>query len=245
MQISSKNRRIIVLSDVHQEIDKLNKILASNHFDRVCILGDFFDSRTKDSDEDFIKTCDFVESKLGDSKFRFLLGNHDQHYLYNNQFTICSGYSQNNLKIFNHKFSKHRLFLEKRLEWFFRIDDFLCTHSGLHSSFIPPMIKDLDMGLNLFLKKEGEEASIKIKTNQVHWMYGVGRARRGWANFGGINWLDFNVEYEKVSGLNQIFGHTNGSRIRECEGDYCIDCNLNQWLEISNGKVEIKKFIDL
>lgn len=51
-----------------------------------------------------------------------------------------------------------------------------------------------------------------------------------------------------------MVGHTSDSAIRKHhldgsfdlnDGDLCIDCHLSQYLIINNGKLTVKKYIDL
>jgi len=69
--------------------------------------------------------------------------------------------------------------------------------------------------------------------------------------------LDFDREFQPIEDLKQIVGHTHrrGGTIQQhhTEGfsnlteanNLCIDCNVNQWLTITNGKMEIKSYRDL
>jgi len=66
---------------------------------------------------------------------------------------------------------------------------------------------------------------------------GAGRARGGRQEFGGVTWLDWTREFEPVSGVNQICGHTpqknataeDGSmfRIGERSVNWNLDTDLN------------------
>ena len=87
------------------------------------------------------------------------------------------------------------------------------------------------------------------------WLYGVGAARGGRQNIGGITWQDFGAEFEPIDGLKQIVGHTSHPKIlnhytdgnldiASCD-NIDIDCHLNQYLLIQNGKLIIKDYKDL
>ena len=72
---------------------------------------------------------------------------------------------------------------------------------------------------------------------------------------GGITWQDFREEFEPIDGLKQLVGHSRRKKIEghplegtinleECD-NLNIDCGLFEYLIISNGKLQIKKYADL
>lgn len=44
MKLTSKNKRILVLADPHQDVNKLDRIIKTEAADEVVCLGDWFDS---------------------------------------------------------------------------------------------------------------------------------------------------------------------------------------------------------
>ena len=50
MKVSSENKKILIFSDVHQDINKLSKIISHESADINVCLGDWFDSFFFDSD---------------------------------------------------------------------------------------------------------------------------------------------------------------------------------------------------
>jgi len=92
----------------------------------------------------------------------------------------------------------------------------------------------------------------------LHWFYGVGHARGGNLKAGGIVWCDFDHEFQPIDDLRQIVGHTNQWETGKATqyhrdgainivdaNNICIDCNLSQYLTITNGKMELKNYSDL
>jgi len=84
-----------------------------------------------------------------------------------------------------------------------------------------------------------------------------GKITPGGKKGGGIVWLDFKQEFQPIEGLKQIVGHTyhKNGRVNphhldgnlnpaDCD-NLCIDNGLNEYIVISNGKLEIKKFLDI
>ena len=52
MKISSKKQKILILSDVHQDINRLDKIIKTENADINVCLGDWFDSFIYDESSD-------------------------------------------------------------------------------------------------------------------------------------------------------------------------------------------------
>jgi hypothetical protein len=244
MKISSKGNKILIFSDVHQDIEKVNKIIAHEKADINVCLGDWFDSRFFDSDTDYKSTAiELREDFLARPNNVTLFGNHDLHYLFDNKYTICSGYSCKNHKLINEALGNYKSKVVNKFNWFVFIDDYLCTHAGLSNYFLPPMIKDNE-DIYEYLVNQSNDANIKIRTNQPHWFYMAGLARGGPEKKGGIVWLDFDREFAPIDGLKQMLGHTYRKHGKVAEWrntrNYCVDTNLAEWVTITNGKMEIK-----
>lgn len=255
-QLNSQNKTILVFADPHQEIAKVKKIIEAEKPDVSVCLGDWFDSFTNNSMQDVQDTCAFLKSNLFDKAFVTCLGNHDIQYLYENVTTICSGYERGKDMFIQDFFNPSLLpTIRKQFRWYIWIDDFLCTHAGLSPTHLPPGQHVDKKGLSKWLDEQIGFAEIALESGQRHWLYGAGRARGGWLNRGGIDWMDFNHEFEPIEGLKQLVGHTVSRHIRNHQSDgsvdlttsdnLCIDCHLNEYLLIRNGKLTIKRFIEL
>jgi hypothetical protein len=249
MKISSNNKKILIFSDPHQELDKVKKIIQAEKADINVCLGDWFDSHFRDDDKDCQNAAAYLKEEFLPSNNNItLFGNHDIHYLFNNRYTICSGYEDRKANIIDKTIGKNKEEFVRKFSWFFYIDEFLCTHAGLHKMFIKPFVYSQE-DLYDYLTIQTNEANINIRTNQNHWIYAAGRARGGSQTKGGLVWLDFDSEFSPIEDINQIVGHTHRKqgRIKSYAGteNYCIDTNLNQWITISNGKMETKNYSDL
>ncbi len=254
MKINSKNKKILIFSDVHQDSERAQKIIKHEGADINICLGDWFDSDVYDSEYELEKTVIFLRKFLAGKNNYTLFGNHDTSYLYDkSRYTKCSGYEDRKLEHIKKTLGEKFYPIRDKFKWHLIVDNFLLTHAGLHESYIP---YSMDMNLNkidLWLEKEGELAHQNLITGQNHWFCNVGSARWGSARFGGITWLDWTLEFDHIKGLYQIVGHTHNEKIRVSvngsvdllKSDFCIDSQLCEWLTITNGKLEIKKYRDL
>lgn len=254
MKISSAGQKIVVFSDIHQSIDRLQEILFKESNADYFISGDdIFDTHIPELNTDWNleRTCRVYESLvLGDKRYINLHSNHTITYLYGNPLTICGGYSERKDRIIQGCLNTSLKKIREKTLWYCWIDDFLVSHAGLHPSHLPPFIKTDRDSISNFLDKEAEKAEFHLKNNGTYWLYMAGRARGGLEKFGGLTWLDFNDEFEPIEGISQIMGHSSGDHIRpyHTEGslnpndwqNICIDCNLSQYLVIQDGKIEVK-----
>lgn len=256
MELSSKNQTILVLSDPHQEIDKLEIILKRENYDKVVCLGDFFDSFSHNSEEDAIKTCKFLKKYLFEPNFFTTIGNHDIPYLWGfTKYTQCSGYYRWKDKLVTKEFGSFMPAIRKKFLWYLWIDERLCSHAGLNPHFLPPNQKLDKKSLSKWLDSQVEQAELNLINNGRFWMYRAGYGRGGNQTVGGLTWLDFDTEFEPIEELLQIVGHSSHANILpdSNEGSFDendwknmdIDCHLNQYLVIKNGKLKIKNFKDL
>lgn len=249
MKLDSDGKKIVVFSDVHNEFHKTIKIIESEKADYNVCLGDWFDSFFYDNTYNYKQTAEYLVNEfLPKDNNITLYGNHDLHYLFNNKYTMCSGYEKRKQDAIDEVLEG--VVIVNKFKWYIWIDNFLCTHAGLHGNFIDPMCKNND-DIDSFLEKEAKRADSFLISEKVHWFWGAGKSRGGGYKQGGIVWLDFNDEFEPVDGLNQIVGHTN-QRTNSCawkfvkdSDNYCIDCFQNQYLVIENKTIKIKNYIDL
>ncbi len=246
MNIDSKNKKILIFSDVHHEHQKAQKIINHESADVNVCLGDIWDSFYLNDNSDVIGACGFLNEFLSKENSISCFGNHDVSYLYQSYYTSCSGWEPRKQKVIDEHFNRSLL---PKIKWFCWVDDYLCTHAGLHPYFLPPMIGLNKEEITEFLQKESQLAQKALEEKKQHWFFGAGRARGGNQKRGGLNWLDWSYEFEPIKEIHQIVGHTNGSKVRSYssvyKNDICIDCHLAEYLTITNGEMEIKKFVDL
>lgn len=256
MKIDSKNKKIVIFSDVHNDYNRVKEIVKHEDADYNVCLGDWFDSFYYDSPGNYLDTAKYLMEYVDSDKNITLWGNHDTHYIADNPSTICSGYEDWKYLEIDEALGNFRGRIRNKFKWFLRIDDWLCTHAGLHSSHLPHSVKTND-DIDEYLNSQIEIANIKLNTKEHHWFWAAGRARGGYARFGGITWLDFDYEFDPIDVTRQIVGHTprrpHQIQCHKSEGfleaidgnNICIDTSLSQYLTISNGKMEVKYYSDL
>lgn len=246
--LNSAATKILIFSDVHQESEKLDKIIKAECADINLCLGDWFDSHFIDSDKACEKTAVYLKEFVSDPKNITLFGNHDLHYLFDNQHAYCSGFENRKRDIINNVFGKDKDAVVSRFKWFTFVDEYLCSHAGLCRDFINPMVNSREALVD-YLHAQSLYCDINIRTSQPHWFFGAGRSRGGPQKKGGLVWLDFDKEFGPIEWLPQIVGHTYRRKAEITKyaktENYCIDTNLSQYMVIMNGQIQIKKFKDL
>jgi len=204
--------KIIVISDIHNRIDKAQAIIDREEpFDKCIFLGDLFDSFNDGSNEALL-TAYFIKSKLENSnKFLFLFGNHDISYCSRSYHTHFYGWNPKK-SVAVASVLKQEHWDKWRFFWF--VDGWFLSHAGLHETFLPPLWKDKDVttsNIKDFLLKESEKCLQEIKHEEGnHWFlqYGDERCHPPRGLIGGLLWLGANEEFKPIPGLSQIFGHT-------------------------------------
>ncbi len=177
--------------------------------------------------------------------------------MFNAPISWCSGYEQWKYDAIDKVIGKVRGDIQEKFNWLIAVDDILLTHAGLDRRLLPPICATNEI-IFKYLDENDNDARTKLKINEPHWFYGAGRARGGRNKCGGIVWCDFNEEFQPIDELRQIVGHTNQWRTGKAaqyhrEGftniteanNICIDCNLSQYITITNGKMELKNYSDL
>lgn len=258
MRLRSNGKKILVFSDPHQEVDKLDRIIAAENADINVCLGDWFDSFIYDSDDDCSRTTNFLADFLSKPNNYSLWGNHDVHYFFKSSLIKCSGYERRKWHIINQVLGKKKTSVTNKFQWHIWIEDFLCTHAGLHPLVIPAYCTLEGRCLQEYLDDESKMITNQIKAQVPYWAYNAGLSRGGSQRVGGLIWLDFDEEFQPIDGLKQMVGHTFRFRTQRVEthrsenvddltkaNNICIDTGLNQYVTFTNGKMEIKNYIDL
>jgi len=208
----------VFVGDIHGKVEEVEKALAKDGL--KIFVGDFIDSFTRSvADHEACLELALTASEKGEAKL--IYGNHELSYLMPRH--RCSGWKQEHMELML-QFSER---IDKQfIPHLFITPQFLVTHAGLTNQ----IWKRFNLG--------GDDVEARLnewwtrKNSPLHW---IGHYRGGPNEVGGTFWCDWNVEFEPVPGLTQVFGHTAGKGIRcQFESSYCIDCldNEHSFLEM-------------
>lgn len=221
--------KTIIIPDIHLKIERADQILSSEDWDQAVLQGDLFDDFGDTAVQNQIAAT-WLKGLLYDPRFTVLWGNHDQHYLLDNPYWICSGYSK----------AKHDAILEvgidpTRLKLATVVDGgWLISHAGFHSHY-------LEMHKDVGPITASEIARLEMLDGKVPQLCQIGRDRGGKGIIGGITWLDYG-SFVPHPEYRQIFGHTPAAKPRGgWAGNWCIDTHLHHYALITDGHLEIKE----
>jgi hypothetical protein len=226
--------KILVISDVHNRVDKVSSIIKKNNdVDSIVFLGDFFDS-FGDTLEETITTCIFISEQLDDPRVKWVAGNHDIPIMYKDIKELRhSKFSYEKAEV-SHEILGHKLFQNKLFHYEAGI---LFSHAGVHPSFLKT--EDYIGELN-WLAKECQES---LDSGRPHPFLMGGFARGGKEMFGGITWLDWDDEFIAVPNLSQVVGHSADQKVRRISGresvNYCLDTHSKHYGIIVGGQMTI------
>ena len=203
--------KTLFVGDLHGNLEVFEAARDCRAVDRVVFMGDYLDSFNR-SVTDQIRVLEGVLfAVLADPKrYIGLFGNHELSYI--TAGMRCRGFNiATNLHV-HHLKSR----MEQLLKPYVEIDQFLVSHAGVSAS----LLRQLGLSAEQYLER-GDFRQ-------------VGTARDGNFLSGGLYWCDWTHEFEPVSGLNQIVGHSfykHEGVIRTMLGkdstNYCVDC-INQ-----------------
>lgn len=230
----------VVIPDSHLQVRKLDKIFNEwyNDSNTIIMLGDFPDD-FGDSTKQTLDMMIWLEKALDLPNVIALIGNHDLSFMV--KPSRCSGWTREKQNVIDPFIPKMR----KKMQFFHYevIGDrqFLISHAGLHPRFLPPLL-DLEK-LPEFLEEESKFAKECLVTEFPHWFFHAGMSRGGPYPVGGPLWMDWS-EFKPIDGLNQLIGHSRGTKVRKKMGqfseNYCLDTHLNHFATIDDdGNVEI------
>ncbi len=235
--------KIVILADLHLKQARADHIIKSESPDKIICLSDCFDD-FGDTPELNKEMAKWLKPKLHDPKYVFLLGNHDAHYAFTNNYLKCSGFTEEKFKAINSILTQEDW---NKLKWYYFESDILFTHAGLSRHFIKCNNDGIDINwLRDYLEKESIKANKAIKNNKPHWFYTVGSARGG-RGVGGIIWCDFRREFIPIPGLRQVTGHTPTFLLEpEWKAQSLdLDTHLNHYAILLDNKITIKNYSDL
>lgn len=243
--------KYLILPDVHNRWEKVEKIIKSVKADKVIFLGDYFDD-FGDNPQIIADVADWFHHSVNQKDRIHICGNHDLHYWFkDNRSMRCSGYDQYKSITINDFVTKDDW---EKLKFFHILDGkWLLSHAGMHpswidySSFKPNKISEFSLGLiKRRLTGESIEAKKAFYANKMHWFAMPGFTRSQSPYYGGITWCDWNKEFHPIRGIHQIVGHTpdyelTWKTVRE-EEDFFEEVH---WERISNPTLTDKSSYNL
>jgi hypothetical protein len=208
-------KRIQVLPDVHHKINRVKKIIEQNNFDELVSLGDWFDD-FGDTPDHATRTAEYLlelQATYG-KRFTWLLGNHDVMYTAPHGATWyhCSGFSYT-------KERAARAVLTDKLDWnqiqlAYIIDPvgfnlpIVLSHAGLSLFHFAKSPNDKTLELQHVKLVLARAMLDVLEGKKPTRLLGAGLSRGGRELVGGIDWQDWNGDFEPAQGYHQIVGHT-------------------------------------
>lgn len=218
--------KTIIISDIHNRVDWIEPFLSSLKYDRVVFLGDYFDE-FNDTLEDTAKSAEWLKQSLHKPNRVHLFGTHDIWYRFpHNNYLRASGNTEWKAKVIEDIISEEEWDILKLYHF---EQDFYMTHAGIH-----PLFADVT-NIRKIIKIETDNALNDAKKGIINAWLEAGEARGGFQKVGGLTWLDWDEEFEPISHINQIVGHTthhypveNNTKYSK---NYCIDTK-NEYIGI-------------
>jgi predicted phosphodiesterase len=205
--------KYLILPDVHNRFEKVEKIIKSVKPDKTIFLGDYFDD-FGDDPQIIAEVADWFHHSVNQKDRIHICGNHDLHYWFkNNDAMRCSGYEQFKSIAINDFVTKQDW---EKLKFFYILDGrWLLSHGGLHPSWIDSnnfqadsIIESSLDKIKPFLEASSIEAKKLFYANRMHWFAMPGFSRSRSPYYGGITWCDWTKEFHPIRGIHQIVGHT-------------------------------------
>ena len=208
--------KTLIIPDLHHHIENAERWLSTQQFDRVVFLGDYFDD-FGDNVSDARKTATWLRRRIETTQDIFLLGNHDAPYMFpDNPQLYCPGFTKAKAAGINEILAPEHW---KRFQLAHREQGWLMSHAGLHPNMLPSEGLDgLEQRCHLSLDRASQGKSDPL----LAW----GMDRLGPEIVSGPLWLDWE-SLRPITGINQIVGHTPGSKVRKkvtpTSKNYCLD----------------------
>ena len=208
--------RVLIIPDIHHQIENADHWLSSQRYDRVVFLGDYFDNHGDDAG-DARKTAIWLRDRMKPKNDVFLLGNHDVPYMFpRNAEVECPGFTQVKAKAIREILRPehwHRFKLAHEEQ------GWLLSHAGFH----PVWIKEPSVEKILRRCSKAMQLAAKGKVDPI---LGAGEDRGGLQRYGGPLWMDWG-SLVPIPGINQIVGHTADVEVREKttsdSRNFCLD----------------------
>jgi len=249
--------KILVVPDIHENLQFLDGIRVAEDleaFDRVVLLGDYFDPRGDVVSgsrhlEEVSQTLVQWKDLLGE-RLLMLCGNHDLPYYAlrpacrgdwakANRF-IGEWLAETTLeraRVINSVWDE---FMWQELKGAVLLDGWLLSHSGVHPDFWPKDAGTVEKRMEIFDARwnRAMEEIFKVPEDPI---FSIGRARGGVAPTGGPLWLDWDAEFEDELEVPQIAGHTRCAKEPQKGRSHCIDFAQSSYALLDDGEFRLRQ----
>lgn len=246
--------KTIIISDIHNRINWIEESLNSpilQPYDNIVFLGDYFDD-FNDSPKDVANVAEWLKQSIKKPNRIHLMGTHDLWYRFPYRKFSANGNTDEKAYVIRSVMKKEDW---DKLYLYHYEQDFLMTHAGIHINLMTDYVTNhqdafdkyivdnqfltVEDVINNIIKPACEEALEGAKIGCSHPWLEAGIIRGGNRSIGGIIWLDWIYEFEPISGLNQIVGHTEldvpGKKCTRSSSNYNLDTRNNHIGIIENG----------
>lgn len=195
-------KKIIAIGDIHGRTE-WKDIVSQHPDDNIVFLGDYGDPYEPMNNDDVILNLrDIIKFKQSNpERVVLLLGNHDMHYLFFNDFPKGSRYERNLLYVYSDLFEENRK--DFLYAWHYR--DILFTHAGVTNAWWIENFKGEP-------SKDAESVANQLNNptvTQLRAMFQTSYDRGGFSKNGGIFWADKDETInDPLEGVHQVVGHT-------------------------------------
>jgi hypothetical protein len=223
--------KTLIIPDLHHHVENAERWIASKSADRVVFLGDYVDD-FGDNVSDARKTAEWLRRRIETTQDVFLLGNHDAPYLFpENPQLYCPGFTKPKAAGIREILTPEHW---KRFQLAVIEQGWLLSHAGFHPEWIGPFPLST-------LTNSCAAALQRAARGEPDPLFGAGRDRDGFQSVGGPLWMDW-ASLVPIPGINQIVGHTPGTKVREKitadSKNYCLDVrNGSAAAILSDGEV--------
>jgi hypothetical protein len=264
-----KSLKTLVLSDIHLNFIRAQRVIDSVPHDKLVLTGDYFDAYGATVTQTENTAIWLKEKILHNPKCVALLGNHDTTYVFNDINLACSGYSPSYQEAVNKIFNDD----DRSKFGVYHVDQgFALSHAGLTNQLWKKYSSKFEKGvdettLQFFdrvMTHYAGEAINDGKQGKFVELFAAGWDRGGFNRDGGINWVDWD-NLSPINGVNQIVGHSirripqiliqykGGGYVKQnitefykknrstptLSISYNLDTQLNHYAIIDNGAIDI------
>ena len=222
--------KTLVISDSHDRIHFIEKLIENVKPDFTVFLGDYFDSKDGSS-KTTRETALWLKQSIKNKNRWHLIGNHDAHYFFsqNKNLRIEPGFSMFNLIEISKILTQEEIDNCFNLVCF--VEGFTLSHSGFHSELFEDIPDESEIA------KQCDEALPLLKIGQVPKIVNYWPGWKG-CDIQGCTMIRFD-ELDIIYGIKQIVGHTFGTEVRYNFNNVCLDTGNKHYGLIENGNLTI------